>query len=290
MSGAAAGVENSPLAIICGGGNLPFSVADAVIRRGRRVVLFGIRGVADAAKVAGYPHHWNGLGQFGRLQRLLREAGCRDVVFIGALVRPSLRQVRLDFKTLTLLPKIAAAFRGGDNHLLSGIGSIFEQHGFRLVGAHEVAPEILMSEGPLGRIQPADQDLADIETGFAYLRAAGPYDVGQAVVVSGRHVLAVEAIEGTDQMLARVAALRASGLIRAPAGSGVLVKAPKPAQDRRFDLPSLGPQTIEGAAKAGLAGIAVVAGETIVAEPAQVAATADRRDVFVVGMKAVAPQ
>ncbi len=290
MSAAATGVEDSPLAIVCGAGSLPFAVADAVIRRGRRVVLFGISGVADAAKIAEYPHRWGSVGQFGRLQRLLRDAGCRDVVFIGALVRPSLRQLRLDFKTLTLLPKIAAAFRGGDNHLLSGVGTIFEQHGFRLVGAHDVAPEILMPEGPLGKIHPSQQDREDIETGFAYLRAAGPYDVGQAVVVSGRHVLAVEAIEGTDRMLARVAELRVSGRIRAPAGRGVLVKAPKPTQDRRFDLPSVGPQTVEGVAKAGLAGLAVIAGETIVADPAEVAAAEDRLKVFVVGMKAVTAQ
>ncbi|HEU4659453.1 MAG TPA: UDP-2,3-diacylglucosamine diphosphatase LpxI [Pseudolabrys sp.] len=286
MSAALLAAAESPLAIICGGGSLPFAVADAVIRRGRRVVLFGIRGVADAARIVNYPHEWGALGQFGKLQRRLRQAGCREIVFIGTLVRPSLRDVRLDFKTITLLPKIAAAFRGGDNHLLSGVGAIFEQHGFRLLGAHEVAPEILMPEGTLGRIQPTKQDRADIDKGFAYLRAAGPYDVGQAVVVSDRHVLAVEAIEGTDQMLARVAALRASGRIGARSGCGVLVKAPKPAQDRRFDLPSLGPQTIEGVANAGLAGLAVIAGETIVAEPTNVAEAADRLNVFVAGLKA----
>ena len=144
---------------------------------------------------------------------------------------------------------------------------MFEQQGFRLLGAQEVAPEILMPEGALGRARPSERDRADIALGFDYLRATGPFDVGQAVVVAGRHVLAVEAAEGTDQMLQRVAEMRKNGRVRTPAGTGVLVKAPKPGQDRRFDLPAIGPRTVEGVARAGLAGIAVAAGSSIVAEP-----------------------
>jgi DUF1009 family protein len=204
-------------------------------------------------------------------------------VFIGSLVRPSLWQIRFDFKTLLLLPQIAAAYRGGDDHLLSRVGRFFEQNGFRVLGAHEVAPQILVPEGTLGRALAAERDRADIALGFDYLRTTGPFDVGQAVVVAGKHVLAVEAAEGTDQMLARVAELRASGRVFAPAGSGVLVKAPKPRQDRRFDLPSIGPLTVEGVARAGLAGIAVVAGGTVVAEPERLVAAADRANIFVVG-------
>ena len=158
--------------------------------------------------------------------------------------------------------------------------------GFRLLGAHEVAPDILVPEGALGRAQPSERDHADIALGLDYLRAAGQFDIGQAVVVAGRHVLAVEAAEGTDAMLARVAEMRANGRVRAPRGTGVLVKAPKPAQDRRFDLPSIGPRTVEGVARAGLAGIAVVAGSTIVAEPEQLVTAADRAKIFVVGVPA----
>jgi len=176
--------------------------------------------------------------------------------------------------------------RGGDNHLLSTMGKILEQDGFHLLGAHEVAPEILVPEGVLGRAQPSERDRADIALGLDYLRAAGPYDVGQAVVVAGKHVLAVEAIEGTDQMLARIAQLRTNGRLRAPTGTGVLVKAPKPGQDLRFDMPSIGPLTVEAAAQAGLAGIAVVAGGSIVAEPEKLVAAADRANIFVVGLPA----
>lgn len=286
MSATPAVGEEGPLALICGGGSLPLAVADMVAARGRKVLLFPLRGTADGAGVERYPHHWMHMGQVAKLMRLAHAANCRDMVFIGSLVRPSLWQIRFDFKTLMLLPRIAAAYRGGDDHLLSRVGRFFEQNGFHILGAHEVAPQILVPEGVLGRAQAAERDRADIALGFDYLRATGPFDVGQAVVVAEKHVLAVEAAEGTDQMLARVAELRASGRVFAPAGSGVLVKAPKPGQDRRFDLPSIGPLTVEGVARAGLAGIAVVAGGTVVAEPERLVAAADRANIFVVGAPA----
>ncbi len=275
-----------PLAMICGGGSLPLAVADKVASSGRRVVLFPLRGAAEGTAVEHYPHHWLHVGQIGKFMRLARAEGCRDVVLIGAMIRPSIWQIRPDFKALTLFPRVMAAFRGGDNHLLSGMGRLLEQDGFRLLGAHEVSPEILAPENAIGRVQPSEQDRADIALGLDYLKAAGPFDIGQAVVVAGRHIVAVEAIEGTDEMLARIADMRASGRMRARSGTGVLVKAPKPNQDRRFDLPSIGPVTAERAASAGLAGIAFIAGATIMAEPERLIEIADRAGIFVVGVPA----
>jgi DUF1009 family protein len=286
MSAALPAGRQGPLAMICGGGSLPLAVADLVAETGRQIILFPLRGAAEGTAVESHPHHWLYIGQIGKFLRLARVAGCRDVVFIGALVRPSLWQVHLDLKGLSMLPRVLAAFRGGDDHLLSGMAKLLEQEGLRLLGAHEVAPQILVPQGTLGRVQVSSRDRGDIALGFDYLRAAGPFDVGQAVVVAGRHVLAVEAAEGTDAMLARVAEMRANGRVRATAGSGVLVKAPKLTQDRRFDLPSIGPTTVEGAARAGLAGIAVVAGETIIAEPERLIGAADRANIFVAGLPA----
>jgi UDP-2,3-diacylglucosamine hydrolase len=277
--------ESGPLAIVCGGGSLPFAVADAVARRGRRVVLFAIRGSADAERVAAYPHHWAVLGKFGWFCRVARREGCQDVVLIGSVVRPAIWRIRPDFETLRLLPRIFGMFRGGDDHLLSGVAKILEEHGFRLIGAHQIAPDILMPEGSLGRERPGERDHADIAKGLALLNATSPFDIGQAVVVADERVLAIEAAEGTDQMLARIAELRRIGRIAAPTRRGVLVKAPKRGQDRRLDLPSIGPRTVEGAAQAGLAGIAVVAGSTVVAEPERIAAAADRERLFVLGVR-----
>ena len=278
--------DGDPIAIICGAGSLPFSVAESAMRRGRRVVLFPLRGWADPARVTGYPHHWIRPGQLGRFRRLARAAGCREVVMIGALVRPTLAQLWPDYGAIPLLPRLLRLFRGGDDRLLSGVAAICEENGFRLLGAHEVAPGIVMPQGPIGRATPNARDRTDIARGIALLQAMGPFDVGQAVAVADQRVLAVEAAGGTDPMLAHLAELRASGRVRSPAGAGVLVKAPKPGQDRRVDLPSIGPQTVEGAARAGLAGIAVVAGSAVVAEPERIAAAAERTGVFVVGVAA----
>jgi DUF1009 family protein len=261
-----------------------------VSARGRQVLLFPLQGIARPEDYAQRPHTWVRIAKFGTLARAARAAGCHEMVLIGSLVRPAFWQVRFDLTTLKLLPRIAAAFRGGDDYLLLSGARLIEEQGFRVLGAHEVAPEILVPKGALARVQPSEGDRADIALGFDYLHATGPFDVGQAVVVAGRHVLAVEAAEGTDQMLERIAALRASGHIRASTVGGVLVKAPKRGQDRRFDLPSIGPRTVEGAARAGLAGIAVVAGSTIVAEPERLIAAADRANIFVVGLPAGSEQ
>jgi UDP-2,3-diacylglucosamine hydrolase len=280
-----------PIAIVSGGGTLPFATADAAMQRGRRAVLLALRGSADPVRVADYPHHWIAVGQIGRMCRLARQEGCRDMVFIGGLVRPTLSQLRFDFETVRLLPRLARIFRGGDGHFFHGIVNIFEERGFKVVGAHEVAPSILMPEGPLGRNRPSATDLADIQRGLEFLHATGPFDVGQAVVIAQSRILGVEAAEGTDHMLARFADVRRSGRIRIPAGTGVLVKAPKQGQDRRIDLPSIGPKTIDSAINAGLNGIAVVAGSAIVAEPNRIAEMADRANLFVVGVRdETAPQ
>jgi DUF1009 family protein len=278
-----AATDEGPLGIICGGGAIPTAVAAAVQRRGRRVVLFPLRGFADAEAVAAYSHHWVAIGQFGRFRRLARVEGCRDLVLVGGLVRPPIRAVRLDWATLAEMPRILRAFRGGDDHLLTGIGRIFESDGFRLLGAHEVAPDITAPAGALGRHRPDADAGTDIDRGFEMLDALSPFDVGQAAVIAKGHVLAVEAAEGTDAMLHRVAELRKTGRIGLRRGVGVLVKAPKQRQDRRFDLPSIGPDTVANVAQAGLAGIAVIAGATIVAEPQRLAEAAAENGLFVFG-------
>jgi UDP-2,3-diacylglucosamine hydrolase len=288
MTAAPAATQEGPLALVCGGGSLPLAVADYAAARGRKVLLFPLRGIAKPEDYAGREHTWVRIAKFGTFERAARAAGCSELVLIGSLVRPSFWQVRFDWTTAKLIPRIAAAFVGGDDYLLSSVARLIEARGFRVRGAHEVAPDILVPEGTLGRVPASERDRADIALGLDYLRATGAFDVGQAVVVAGKHVLAVEAAEGTDGMLARVAEMRASGRVRAPGGTGVLVKAPKPGQDRRFDLPSIGPQTVENAARARLAGIAVVAGMTIIAEPERLIAAADHANLFVVGAAAVA--
>jgi len=278
--------NSSPIGLVAGGGAMPFAVADSLVARGATPVLFALRGACDPVRVERFRHHWISVGQLGRAMRLFRAENCRDLVFIGTLVRPALSEIRLDWGTLRVLGRVWAAFRGGDDHLLSGIGDILEQDGFRMVGVKDIAPDLLMPEGCLTRAVADEAATADIVRGRAVLGALSPYDVGQAVVVIDGHVVGVEDIEGTDGLLARVARLRNEGRIRAKAARGVLVKAPKSGQDLRFDLPTLGPRTVEGAARAQLAGIAIVAGNTIVAEPQAMIAAADAAGMFVTGLPA----
>jgi DUF1009 family protein len=274
------------LGIICGGGSLPFALADAAVKRGRRIALFPLRGWADPQRVVAYPHHWIWMGQLQRFLRLAAAEECRDVAFVGSVTRPSLWKIRPDFRVLRLMPQLVQLYRGGDDHLLVGIGQLVERYGFRLVAPSEIAPELTMPRGLLGGHAPGERDRADIAGGIALLNATSPFDIGQAVVVADNQVLAVEGPEGTDRMLSRVAELRRDGRIRSSTGTGVLVKAPKLGQDHRLDLPAIGPPTVEAASTAGLAGIAVVAGSTLVAEPERIAAAADRARMFVIGVEA----
>lgn len=282
---AAAGAGRDPVAIICGGGSFPGAVAEAIARRGRRPVMFAVRGWADPKVIEGYAHHWIAIGQAGRFFRLARAEHCREALFIGTLLRPPLTQIRLDWQTIRLMPRLIRHFRGGDDRLLSGLAKMIADGGVRMIGVGDVAPEIMVPEGVLGSMQPSARDRADVAYGLALIAALGPFDVGQAAIVANNHVLAVEAAEGTDNMLARIADLRRQGRVTAPAGVGVLVKAPKPGQDRRFDLPAIGLRTVENVARAGLAGLAVAAASTIIAEPAQAIAAADREKIFFVGVR-----
>jgi DUF1009 family protein len=276
--------EAGSLAIICGGGSLPAAVADAVARRGRRPVMFGIRGWADTAAIDRYAHHWIAIGQAGRFFRLARAENCREVLFIGTLLRPPITQLRLDWQTIRAMPGLIRAYRGGDDKLISGVASIAESGGLRVVGVKDVAPEVLVPEGVIGSYRPSQRDRTDIARALDVIAALGPFDVGQAAVVADNNVLAVEAAEGTDNLLNRIAELRRLGRVTSPPGIGVLVKAPKPGQDRRFDLPSIGPRTVENVARAGLAGLAVTAGSTMIAEAQAVTAAADREKIFLVGI------
>ncbi len=277
---------SSPVGLIAAGGVMPFAVADSLTARGIDPVLFALKGACDPVRVERFRHHWISVGQIGRAIKLFRSENCRDLVFIGTLVRPALSEIRLDWGTLRVLRRLWAAFRGGDDHLLSGIGRILEQDGFRMVGIRDVAPDLLMPEGCMTRVEPDENAAADIARGREVLRALSPFDIGQAAVVIDGHVVGVEDIEGTDGLLARVARLRGEGRIRAKAARGVLVKAPKSAQDLRFDLPTIGPRTIEGASKAQLAGVAIVAGNTIVVEPQAMIEAADTAGLFVTGLPA----
>ena len=273
-----------PLAILCGGGDFPVQVAQAAAQLGRRPLMIGIVGAADR-KIEAFPHFWLHLGEVGRLFRTLKERGIVEIAIVGAMTRPELADLRLDWGALKRAVGIAALFRGGDNHLLVGIAKFFEGEGVRIVGVHQIAPQLLVPAGPLGAVRPSAQALADAERGCALIGALSPFDAGQAAVIANGRVLAIEAAEGTDAMLARVADLRASRRLRFKGRAGVLVKAPKRDQDMRLDMPAVGPKTIEGAKAAQLEGVALAAGRVLIADRAAFARAADEAGLFAFGLE-----
>ncbi len=275
---------DGPVGIVAGGGAFPAAVAEAVRAQGREVYLGLLQGFADPS-LERYPHFWFKVGSLGTATTRLKAQGVKELVMVGTLTRPRVRDLGLDWTMLRLLPRIAALFRGGDNHLLSGVVELVAAQGFAMRGAHEVAPSLLLPEGVLGAITPRPVDLDDIRLGLSLIASLGAFDVGQAVIVVNGFVVAVEAAEGTDEMLTRYKTMREKGRLRFGKGQGVLVKAPKPQQDRRVDLPSLGPRTVQRAAEAGLAGIAFEAGGAIVPDAEHLVAEADKAGLFVVGVR-----
>ena len=272
-----------PLAIIAGGGRLPARMAEAVRQSGRPVFVLGLRGIADT-EIQRFPHAWIGLGEIGRLFALLEQHGCRDLVLAGAVSRPHLGDIRFDFGALKRLPDLVRVLRGGDDSVLAGIARFFESHGLRVWGVHEVATELVAPAGILTRRKPAADEEKDIRIGLEAARAIGALDIGQAVVAAEERVVAVEAAEGTDRMLRRVGELRAEGRLRLRRRAGVLVKCAKPQQDLRLDMPTVGLTTVELAAAAGLAGLAIEAGRTLLPERDEAVAAADRLGLFIAGV------
>jgi hypothetical protein len=266
------------LGILAGGGPFPGQVAAAATAAGRAVFIVGFEDFADPAVIGAYPHDYARLGAAGRILALLRAHACRDLVLIGPVKRPSLRDLRPDAEGVKILARVGRAAFSGDDGFLAAVVRVLGEEGFTVIGAHEFLAGAVAPRGVLGRVAPDAQAQADIARGITVVRALGQVDVGQGCVVQQGHVLAVEAAENTDRMLARV------GELALPGPGGVLVKLVKPGQERRADLPTVGPRTITGAAAAGLRGVACEAGGTLLTDRDACVAEADRLGLFLVGV------
>ena len=266
------------LGIVAGGGDLPSRLIDACQAQNRDVFVLAVEGQAESASVERASHAWVRIGAGGRALKLLREAAVEEVVFAGRFERPNLRAIRPDWLAVKFVAKVARSALGDDG-LLRAVLAEFEGYGFRVVGPQTILPELLAPVGVFGRLAPDDDAERDIGRAIEVARLLGRADVGQSVVVQQGMVLGVEAIEGTDALIERCGALKRKGK------GGVLVKIKKPQQEQRMDLPTIGVRTVEKAAAAGLRGIAVEAGETLVLARDEVTAAADRAGLFVVGIE-----
>jgi DUF1009 family protein len=280
---------SEPLGIVAGAGELPLALARAVRDDGRAVFVLALEGIVDPAAVAEFPHAWASVGEVGRAITLLKEAGCSEVTLAGRVTRPDFSRLKLDRLGAQYIGRILAAGLNGDDALLRAVIGIFEKEGLHVIGSGDVTRELLAPRGALGHLEPGPDDLRDIRHGMEVVNALGALDVGQAAVVCGGLVLAVEAAEGTDAMLTRVPGLPSSLRGTDSRRRGVLVKALKPRQERRADLPVIGATTIELAAVAGLSGVAVQTGAVLILNRRRVACFADSNGMFVYGVEANLP-
>jgi len=278
-------VPGKTLGIIVGAGDLPIAIARAAQSEGRQVFLLGLEGITDPKAIEPFPHGFTGLGELGRAIKLLRGADCSEITFAGKVSRVEFGKLKLDAKGAMALPRIVAAAVKGDDSLLRALLSMFEREGFRVTGSADVARDLLAPAGPLGKLKPGNEDETDILQGLRVVQAMGALDIGQAAVVCRGLVLAVEAAEGTDAMLTRVASLPETLRGTLSQRKGVMVKTVKPHQERRVDLPVVAARTVELVAAAGLSGLAIQAEGVLLVDRGKVAATADRLGVFVHGFK-----
>lgn len=270
------------LGLIAGGGALPVAVAARCEAEGRPVFVVRLAGFADV-HLARYPGLDAGMAEFGRILSALKKAGCTAVCFAGTVSRPDFRTLKPDMKGAALMPGIIAAATRGDDALLRKILSVFEGEGYAIEGADDILGGETLPAGALGAVRPTEEQLSDLIKALHVAEKAGELDIGQGAVVCHGLVLAVEAQEGTDAMLARVAGLPSDLRGSARERKGALGKAPKPIQDMRVDMPVIGARTVEMAAAAGLAGVGGVAGRLILIDRAGLIEAADRLGLFVWG-------
>jgi len=273
--------------IIAGGGRLPTDVANGLGEQGHKPFVLMVQGEALPESALGkFEHEVLSLENIGSLVGILRRRGITHVVLAGEIRRrPRLGAMRFNLGLLAIVPLVISALARGDDGLLKVVVRGLEARGFTVVGAHQIVPDLTAAEGALTRLAPSTADWKDIEAAHEAAIAIGMLDIGQGAVAVGGRAIALEGIEGTDGLLARVRELRGHGRLAGKKG-GVLVKCAKPGQELRVDLPSIGLQTVEGAHAAGLAGIAVEAGRSLVLDSSAVIAKADALGLFVVGLPA----
>ena len=266
------------LGILAGGGRLPKQLIEVCEKLRRPFFVIAIENNADPEVVLSIPHCWARLEAVGKIITNLKRAQVKEVVMVGRVMRPSWRDIKPDWRALKMLPKVLGSSQG-DGAILSLVIKELELEGFRVIGIDDVLTDLRTPLGALGRYHPDSIAEKDIERAIEVGLALGAVDVGQAVIVQQGIVLGVEAIEGTDALLERCLGLRRGG------DGGILLKLKKAHQDNRVDLPTVGPDTVAKASQAGVRGIAIEAGASLLVERASLIRDADLAGMFVTGVK-----
>lgn len=271
------------LGLLAGAGQLPVRLAEFSEKEGRLGFVLRFSGLAETG-LARFPGETVAFGEVGRQISLLKRADCDTLCLAGVVPRPDFTSLKLDWKAVTLMPRILAAARKGDDALLRVLVAVFEEEGFKVIGADDVLAQLLAPVGVIAGPRPSEQAISDLAKAWQAAKLIGSIDAGQGAVVADGLVLALEAQEGTDKMLERVGQLPEAVRGRWDARRGVLVKCPKPIQERRVDLPVIGTTTLERASSAGLAGIGIAAGAALILDRKGVEELATSLGMFVVGL------
>ncbi|MEN2494430.1 MAG: hypothetical protein TECD_00328 [Hyphomicrobiaceae bacterium hypho_1] len=268
--------------IIAGGGQVPAEIANAIVSRGECVYVLAINENISRDLLA-YPCNFISLGQISRMLRLLRQNRCKRIIIAGYLKRPDLSKVRVDLGFFFHFCSILSFLRGGDDYVLSRVVRFFERKGFVVVGIPALAPELIIKEGLLTGQDLAGNEIEDVCFGYELLQKLGQFDIGQAIVVRNRKIIAIEGVDGTDAMLCRLARSIEEGSVN----TGILVKATKPGQELRIDLPTIGTATVAACNKSGIKTIALEAQNTIIAEREKTISLANTVGVSILGFPAI---
>lgn len=269
--------------LIAGSGDLPGSVVAATLQAEHEIFIAFLDGFS-APQDCQLEHGVFGLAEFGKMVSSFHKAGCTHVCFAGNVQRPDFRKLKPDLKGLRHLPGAVKAAAQGDDSLLAYLLAIFEAEGFGIVSPQALCSHLLIPAGNLGRAVLTESHKKDAEKACITASAIGALDIGQAAIVCRGLILAVEAQEGTDEMLKRTARLPSDIRGNSSSPEGVLAKMVKPGQEERIDLPTIGPETIRLAAEAGLAGIVAESGRAFVLERETVIAMADEAGFFIHGI------
>lgn len=273
------------IGLIAGSGEFPLEIAEAIRSSGSDIFVLGLRGFVDR-RLRVFPFAQVDMLDPQKAIALLREHWVKEIVLAGGVHRPGPSALLSIYSAYRNRDDLKALLGGGDDTLLRGVVSFLEDHGFHVLGIDEVAPTCLAPLGQIGSIVYPSKIKPSIDYALALLADLGRYDIGQGIVIAGNRVLAVEGPEGTDAMLARVRDMQKSKRVKLGDDDAILVKIAKPEQDRRVDLPAIGPKTIKSAKAAGLAGIIVAAGDVVLVERRKLIADADKYGLYLAGVNA----
>jgi DUF1009 family protein len=275
--------SDARLAIVAGYGRLPVDVALAAREQGIDPFILALKGEADQ-NWDDFDHDIVPIANFALVAKTLKKLNVDRIILAGGVRnRPKVSDIRISFKMLFSFPKLLRdILSGGDDALLRTTINLFELHDVKVVGAQEIVPNLLATEGVFGEIKITELDQIDIEVASNAASQLGLDDKGQAAVSINGKVVATEGSDGTDAMLKAISAQNRAE--KTEGGQGVLVKLCKPQQDRRADLPTIGPMSVQNAHKAGLSGIAVEAGRSFILDKENVIKEADKYGMFIAGI------